>query len=313
MTEVLAKWRRRCDEVAHDRPRRYERVYAWRVVWRPLSARNDPERSKAYDALHEGVPEWLATPVAQWIYETFDSMRYEGDLRHTLDLLYGILRRPMPSGRFDDLIEDLASAVAQGDLDILDAMVWLTGTYTGGWKQRDRLSLMLAVHGSAWCIGTDDTDQPCLQRRVNEAAAAAARAEMERTGNAATHLHRAWHRVYGRSPDAGGAYREAVRAVEAAAKPVVLPSDTGATLGKMIAAMKAKPEKWTVVLDGNGRGSGMAHLISMCQSIWTSQLDRHGTDDERVPLDVSPREAEAALHLAVTLVHWFRSEAVQVA
>lgn len=99
--------------------------------------------------------------------------------------------------------------------------------------------------------------------------------------------------------------------VEAAAKPIVLPNDRGATLGKMIAAMKAKPEKWTAVLDGNGRGSGIDHVISMCGGIWTSQLDRHGTDDETVCLDVSLGEAEAALHLAVTLVHWFRSGAVR--
>jgi hypothetical protein len=47
------------------------------------------------------------------------------------------------------------------------------------------------------------------------------------------------------------------------------------------------------------------------QLLWTAELSRHGTADESVPLDVSPSEAEAALHLAVTLVHWFHSGAIK--
>lgn len=187
--------------------------YAGLVRWLPLSKRNDPEQAKTYDALHEGVPEWLAGPVARWIFETFRSMNYEVDLRNNLDLLYGMLRRPMPLRDTDGFIEDLANGAAGGDLDILDAIVWLTDTYAGGWTQRDRLNLLLLVHGSAWTVGTSEADQPCLERRVDETTTAAAKAEMEEVG---IHLRRAWHRVYGKNPDknpdAGGAYREAVRA-----------------------------------------------------------------------------------------------------
>jgi hypothetical protein len=43
----------------------------------------------------------------------------------------------------------------------------------------------------------------------------------------------------------------------------------------------------------------------MCKLIWKSQFDRHGTDDESVPLNASPQEADAALHLAITLVRYF--------
>ena len=45
----------------------------------------------------------------------------------------------------------------------------------------------------------------------------------------------------------------------------------------------------------------------MMQLLWKSQLDRHGTDDDQVPITVSQEESEAALHLAANLVHIFTS------
>jgi hypothetical protein len=51
----------------------------------------------------------------------------------------------------------------------------------------------------------------------------------------------------------------------------------------------------------------------MLDLLWKSQLDRHGTPDETVPLSVSLEEAEATLHLALTLVHWFRTGAIKEA
>jgi hypothetical protein len=113
------------------------------------------------------------------------------------------------------------------------------------------------------------------------------------------HLVAAWDALTRRHPDTSAAYREAVRAVEAAAKPVVLPNDSLATLGKMIAAIDAKPTKWHFVL------GSPEDVSAMCKLLWTSQLDRHGTDDESVPLNVSYEQADAAVHLALTLVRYF--------
>ncbi len=98
--------------------------------------------------------------------------------------------------------------------------------------------------------------------------------------------------------------------MEAAAKPIVAPQASGATLGTMLADLRNKPDKWSVALNEGGRAPGVNLLIEMCAGLWKSQFDRHGTDDESIPLDVSPGEAAAAVHLAVTLVHWFRSGAV---
>ena len=51
-------------------------------------------------------------------------------------------------------------------------------------------------------------------------------------------------------------------------------------------------------------------LLMMTRLLWKTQHDRHGSDDEETPLHVAQGKAEAAVHLAITLVQWFRSGAV---
>ena len=288
------------------------RSYCAGMAWYPLSKRDEVGEREEYDALHEGVPEWLSAPAGAWVESVFEARRRQ-DLVEAVDVLCAMLRRPMPSGhnRTGEAIFAMRLDVEAGDLDVLDAVVWSTAVLENGSTLRGQLDLLFRSSGSVWTIGRNEVDQPCLERRVDETVVSVAKAEMAEQSNAAAHLHRAWHRIYGRSPDPGGAYREAIRAVEAAVKPVIGPNDSVFTLGKGIASMKDKPEKWKAILDGTGDGAGMGHVIGMCQALWTSQLDRHGTDDESVPLDVSAEEAEAAVVLAVTLVHWFRSGAVQ--
>ena len=109
--------------------------------------------------------------------------------------------------------------------------------------------------------------------------------------------------AWGRSPDASGAYREAVRAVEAAYAPIVSPKNGLATLGSIIADIKNKPSKFEVRLQEDTPGANVDRLIGVLQMLWKSQLDRHGTADEAVPLNVSIDEARDAVALATTLVH----------
>jgi hypothetical protein len=79
------------------------------------------------------------------------------------------------------------------------------------------------------------------------------------------------------------------------------------TLGKVIAAIRAAPDKWTFVL-----GTDATPLADMAALIWRSQFDRHGTDDASVPLNVSQREADAAVHIAIALVRIFAGRLVDV-
>jgi hypothetical protein len=147
-------------------------------------------------------------------------------------------------------------------------------------------------------------------RRVDVTVTAAAKAVMSASGRAGQHLAKAWMEVYGRHPDASTAYLEAVRAVEAIGSPVVSPKHPAPTLGTMIADMKNAPAKWTVALKPKA-GDPVLMIRETMELLWTAELDRHGTADAKVPLHVSSQEAEAALHLAVTLVHWFHSGAIR--
>jgi hypothetical protein len=74
--------------------------------------------------------------------------------------------------------------------------------------------------------------------------------------------------------------------------------------------MKAAPHKWKVSLQP-AKGDPVMHVIGMMELLWTAQIDRHGTADETVPLTVSREEAEAAVHLALTLTHWFQTGIVR--
>ncbi len=279
--------------------------------WRPLSVRDDPKGVETYDALHDGVPPWLRVGLARWVADLIHDAPYGVDPVPELHILEQFLRFPLNWGYgLDSALEHLTTEVGKDGpraLDIIDACLMLSSGWSGGWKARESLNLMLLVGGSAWTVASDPDGTPCLERRVLEPVEQAARTEMERGGNAGRHLQSAWHAVYGRSTDASAAYREAVRAVEAAAKPVVTPADPVATLGKMICALRDKPTKWTTSV------GSVESVADMMGSLWTSQLDRHGTDDESVALSVSPAQAEAAVHLAATLVHWFRSDQVVAA
>lgn len=188
-------------------------------------------------------------------------------------------------------------------LDVADFLLanisYAAPEYTGAADYAAGLNELLRRGGSVWeVVPIDEEIGYQLARRaigpVREAIA-----ELAASGRAHQHLVAAWNRLSGRNPDTTGAYREAVRAVEAVAKPVILPNSHKATLGTMIAAMRDKPEKWEVTL------GSVDDVRRMMEQIWTNQLDRHGTDDETVPLTVSPEQADVAVHWAIAVVRLF--------
>jgi len=152
-----------------------------------------------------------------------------------------------------------------------------------------------------------------LERRTIPAAAAAARAQTSLPGNASDHLGKAWGAAFGREPNPSAAYSEAVKAVEAAAIPVVLPNDPRATLGKVVAQLRANPQKFSVVLSRGAspaKGAALSPLevvIALADSLWSNQTDRHAAGDPQPAVAVTQAQAELAVNMAVTLVHTFRS------
>jgi hypothetical protein len=286
--------------------------------WRPLWARKS-EKQTEYDALAEGVPPWLVQALVDWLDEhllTEESYDERRPVRESLQAIEVMLRIPLEWDSSLDWTHQSLLAICKADGDkFLSVVDWgLNVLGRPGTNHEDaikHLERVLVAGGSAWTVSPSRNR---LVRRAQEEAAAAARQLIEGGSRAGRYLAEAWHHMYGRDPHPGSAYREAVRAVEAAASPVVIPNSPRATLGTVIKALKdAPPGKFVTVFSDNSPAvDPMTAIRGLMDLVWTNQLDRHGTADADVPLHVSREQAEAALHATVTLVQWFERGVVRL-
>jgi hypothetical protein len=293
-----------------------------RMEWRPLSVRGNREAEEAY-ALHDGIPEWLKPSVWDWIAQVLKALceppsgshpaayvayeSWEDHYRRLLRMLQTELQLPLRwlslEGAKNDLLERSIKDPQVG-LNVLD---WLLHfMHPHGARHADELESILHRGRSKWCVSAGrDSLEERVAREVAERAA-----QLTTSGTRpGRHLREAWHSVYGRNPNPSFAHSQAVKAVEAAAIPLACPNDATATLGKIIGIMKATGDRWKLALQPT-TGDAVNHVVSMMQLLWKSQYDRHGTPDPSAPLSVGREEAEAAVHLALTLTHWFESGAV---
>lgn len=177
------------------------------------------------------------------------------------------------------------------------------------------LDRTLREAGSIWCVRQTPQRVECyLERRVDPAAGAAITAIATESSRDAEHLSTAWRLAYGQSPNPSEAYREAVKAVEVVAIPIVLPNDSTATLGKVIAAMRQSRTKWTSTFTrsvADPQQQGVQHapvevVIQMLDMLWKNQTDRHGVAPAQPVEPITQEQAELAVNLALTLVQLFR-------
>ena len=64
---------------------------------------------------------------------------------------------------------------------------------------------------------------------------------------------------------------------------------------------------------GSGPDGPVGAIRGMLELLWKSQVDRHGTPDATAPLSVTQGQAEAAFHLALTLVQFFTAGVIRSA
>jgi hypothetical protein len=277
----------------------------------PLSARIG---ARAVDrTLHEGVPDWLVRPLLDWLERALNertvqmvAARMRISLLASVDpprTLCGELEQRV-SFSFDKRRWDLLDAIdylIQVDWDELKLPDIASGEPLPGSDKLSLLQRILVEGGSAYHVSIPHQR---LERRVEETAAKAFERSASVSGDeAGPHLRRAWTATYGLHPDPTTAYREAVRAVEAVACPLVLPNDPKPTLGRVISHLKDASDKWAVAIPGGGAAGGVAPLVAMLELLWTGQVSRHaGASTSR---DQQQIEAEAAVSLAATLVQWF--------
>jgi hypothetical protein len=172
------------------------------------------------------------------------------------------------------------------------------------WRREDKaavlaLSRILDDGASAYRVVVTE-DGPRLERRV-DATVTEMFDDVAGKGQAGNRLRVAWQRVYERRPNIVGAYDAAVKAVELVSIPIVLPKDPIATLGRVNACIRNGPARFIFELGSSG---DVAPALAMQELLWTRQC-RHGDPDPGKPDDNTFAEAEAAVHLAAALVHYW--------
>jgi hypothetical protein len=186
-------------------------------------------------------------------------------------------------------------------LDVADATL-ADGTSK---KSAGDLERLLADGGSGWRVADN---RKSLERRVEPTATDAFR--QAAAGNPGPHLTAAWTAAYGRHPAPSRAYSEAIKAVETSYIPVVLPRDRLATLGKVIGELRQHSTHWQLAIKApGGSPADITIVLGMLRLLWEGQTDRHGGGTPAVP--ITAPAAEAAVHLAVSLVQWSESGAFQ--
>jgi hypothetical protein len=137
-----------------------------------------------------------------------------------------------------------------------------------------------------------------LRRRTTTAAGSAFADATASPGNALDHLNRARDAAFGSDRNPGLAYSEAVKAVEAAAIPAVLPNDPLATLGKIIGHLRAtSPARACVFARGIGASRGSPEtpveiIIKVAELLWVNQTDRHAAGDLQPAQPIGQDQAE---------------------
>jgi hypothetical protein len=268
---------------------------------------------------YEGVPEHLKQSLLDWIglvfYARWHSStgwksEFEYDLLQTaerrLKFSSGITRHSSQAAYLEDS-KRLRKRLADDErllLSMIDFVIWRKL----GRANKHQLQAILTEGGSIYQVA-ETTGTPRLERRVEPHLEDVARTEMARGETPSDLLKVAWSSTLGRHPNPSEGYRNAVRAVEAAAIPVVLPNDIGATLGKVIGHLASTRDRWSFVLPQRRDGQpSVQTIIDTMGALWTSQYDRHVT--QGVSLHIGQPEADAALPLAALLVHWLRTGAL---
>ena len=133
------------------------------------------------------------------------------------------------------------------------------------------------------------------------------------------HLSNAWRKVYGISPEPTDAYGDAVKAVEAAACPVVLATaatQRTTTIYRVRDHLRDAAHKWRFVLVHDSKNlpntGDISPVVELLNRLLSAQTGRHDVNGTTVDYrDSTVHEAQAAVYLAALLVQWFSSGAVQ--
>ncbi|MEV0446328.1 hypothetical protein [Streptomyces sp. NPDC050600] len=266
--------------------------------WVPLSVRRGVRTAPG---LEEGVPPHLASALEYWVQGIF-GYRSTGGMRE--DLIHNAalsVRISAGNGSGVDMMARLVSQCMRDEDLFLDLVDYLLSTSQGR-ASATLLEHSLAIGGSAWMAVRDAG----LQRRVDETAQKSYAEASSASDQASEELQQAWGRAFSRDADASDAWDHAIKAVEAILIPIVVPKQDKAQLGHVLGALKSQGGRWRFVLPGAKLDHSVEPLIAMLDALWPNP-DRHAGGSQRPP---TLEEAQAAVHLAVSIVQWARGNSI---
>lgn len=263
--------------------------------WRPL------QPADVHDVLEDGLPPWLMPTVRRLLDSVHESKaRYTDEMSPLIYEFDRLRRGTQPLGPEVSSLY-LGSVIARrGDeqlaLEIIDYLLHK------GLLPAELIKTLFEQAGSKWTATAPGRrgGKAGLVERVPDGVRESAEAAMALPSSGSL-LSEAWHAAFGRNPDPEEAYEKAIKAVEAAGVSVVSPNNTKATLGTMIINMRDQKD-WRLPTSVPGREQGHDVVLKMAEALWNRQGSRHGGNDYVKP---TQEQAEAALLLAVPLVHYF--------
>jgi hypothetical protein len=253
--------------------------------------------------LRDGVPPELREPLLAWIFQSvtdawqFSAGRYlRASAADTIRSMTKIDLGQRATKTVDgpEVLQRIRALDDAMLLRLTDAILYL-------WEgQVPTVAHYFDLSSSKYMVDHDGSNWRVLERLP-----AGTQDQIEHViasgGAAGALLHRAFTAAYGLQVNPGEAYKMSVKAVETAAHSTIEPKNSGATLGTMLAVMRNAPKPWTLQLDERADhvGGNAGLLISVMQSLWDGQEDRHRDG----VVDIG--EARTAFHAASTLVAWF--------
>jgi hypothetical protein len=269
------------------------------VAWQPLSVR---EGWREPDGPYEGVPPHLEVHLYAWLDESLRDGAYTNE--KLVKVIAAQCRVDLPlhmsAGSCKQSLLTAAVDDHQSFLEIIDCRLHLTAVHRA---DVGALRFWLSACGSVWTTSKDGSQ---LVRRVDESATAAFEQATTPADAVSVELALAWGFVYGRDPSASRGWDHSIKALEAVLTGLVCPKNAKATLGTVIADLNSQISKWQLTLRGPNDDGSIAPLVAMLRLVWPNP-DRHQGNHHRSP---SLEEAQAIVHVTVTIVQWARSGAL---
>jgi hypothetical protein len=265
----------------------------------PRSIRGTDQEAQ-WVSLRQGIPSGMDEPLRAWVERIFyrppygyvDSERFSGI---AIDLDMDLTGNPWSK----------LNLWMTNDPDrFFDIVDWCLHQCSDDPETAIELERLL-VRGSSATKVAHVGDHFELQDRIDSTVEQAAKSAAAPGSASAHHLALAWSLVYGQNKIPNASYADAVLAAEFVVCAVVIPKDPQPSLGKAIPALRDAPTKFQSTLGEDG----IEAAIAMMKALWR-QHKRHAGTDSTEPIVTTQEEAEAAVHLAATLVHWFTSGVV---